>query len=148
MQPTERKQYIRLIYKRGFQYLGAGLVIALLIGTLLGGGIYMVNAVCALGFVLICWGWFTYLKFTGMLFFQRRKNQKKKVPFMLRRFKEEKPHRPSFQMDASDFDDDLTSATVASEENFDEKQRDRAHAIARAAAGVLMVIFSFIIPIS
>ena len=98
--------------------------------------------------MLICWGWFTYLKFTGMLFFQRRKNQKKKVPFMLRRFKEEKPHRPSFQMDASDFDDDLTSATVASEENFDEKQRDRAHAIARAAAGVLMVIFSFIIPIS
>ena len=30
MQQTERKQYIRLIYKRGFQYLGAGLVIALL----------------------------------------------------------------------------------------------------------------------
>ena len=144
----DKKRYFRLIYQRTFRYLGAALVIALLTGTLLGGSIMTVSALCAAGFVMICWGWFTYLKMTGMRPFGRSSvKEKPKVPWLHRRFRESKPHRPSFRMDSTDFDDDLTSATMAAEEDFTEKQQDAARAIARAVCGVLLVILSFIIPI-
>ena len=148
MQTNERRKYIRLIYSRTFRYLGVALVIALLLGAMLGGGVYMVNAVCALGFVMICWGWFAYLKLTGMRFFQGRKKNQPKVPYVHRRFKEKRPNRPSFRMDSMDFDDELTSATVVSEEIFTEKQVQAAHAIARAVCGLIMVALSFGIPIN
>ena len=66
MQKSERKKYIRLIYSQTFLHLGVTLVISLLLGSLFGGGVYLMNALCSLGFVMICWGWFTYLKMTGM----------------------------------------------------------------------------------
>lgn len=144
----ERKRYLRLIYQRTFRYLGAALVIALLTGTLLGGGIFMVSALCAAGFVLIAWGWFTYLKLSGQNPFgclQRKKAPK--VPWLHRRFKEERAHRPSFRMDSADFDDDLTSATMVSKEDFTEKQQLAAEAIARSVCGALLVVFSFFIPV-
>jgi len=144
----DKKRYIRLIYHRTFRYLGAALVISLLIGTLLGGGFYLVSALCAAGFLMICWGWFSYLKMTGMRFFNRFSGHKKvKVPYLHRRFKEEKPHRPSFRMDSADFDDDLTSSTMVSEDQFTKRRQDAAAAIARAVCGVLLVLFSFVIPI-
>lgn len=149
MQQMERKKYIRLIYMRTFRYLGIMLVASLLLGVLLGGSIFMVYSVCAVGFVMICWGWFTYLKMTGMRPFGRNPNRKKaKVPYIHRRFKEKRGHRPSFRMDSDDFDDDLTSATAVSEEAFTEKQIDGARAIARAACGVILVLLSFLIPLS
>ena len=149
MERQERKKYIRLIYMRTFRYLGIMLVVSLLLGALLGGGIYMVYAVCAMGFVMIGWGWFTYLKMTGMRPFGRNPNKKKaKIPYIHRRFKEKRGHRPSFRMDSDDFDDDLASATVVSEENFTKKQVDAARAIARAASGVILVIASFLIPLT
>lgn len=149
MQQMERKKYIRLIYMRTFRYLGIMLVASLLLGVLLGGSIFMVYSVCAVGFVMICWGWFTYLKMTGMRPFGRNPNKKKaKVPYIHRRFKEKRGHRPSFRMDSGDFDDDLTSATAVSEEAFTEKQIDGARAIARAACGVILVLLSFLIPLS
>ena len=144
----DKKRYFRLICQRTFRDLGTALVIAMLTGTLLGGGIYMVSALCAAGFVMICWGWFTYLKMTGMRPFGRSFGKvKPKVPWLHRRFRENRPHRPSFRMDSADFDDDLTSATMVSEEDFSEKQQDAARAIARAVCGVLLVILSFFIPI-
>lgn len=147
MQKNERKKYIRLIYTKAFGYLGVMLVISLLLGTLLGGGIYMVHAVCALGFVMITWGWFTYLKMTGMRPFGKDPKQKKRrIPYMHRRFKEKKMHRPAFRMDSADFDDDLTASTMVSEEIFSEKQVDAARAAARALCGIAMVILSFFIP--
>ncbi len=149
MDKKEKKQFIRLIYKRAFAYLGVMLVVSLLVGALLGGGIFMVNSLCAFGFVMLCWAWFTYLKMTGMRLFGRKpKNQKPKTPYILRRFKEKKWHKPSFRRSSNDFDDDLTSATVAAEENFTQKQADAARAIARAICGVIMVILSFLIPMS
>ena len=144
----ERKRYFRLIYQRTFRHLGAALVIALLTGTLLGGGIMMVSALCAAGFVLIAWGWFTHLKRIGMQPFGRiQKRKGPKVPWLHRRFKEQKPHRPSFRMDSADFDDDLTSATMVNAEDFSEKQQLAALTIARIVAGALLVVFSFFIPI-
>ncbi len=148
MQKNERKKYIRLIYRHTFRYMGVMLVIALLLGALLGGGIYMVHAVCALGFVMIAWGWFTYLKLTGMRPFGKNPGKKKaRIPYIHRRFKENRPHRPAFRMDSMDFDDDLTAATMVSEEMFTERQVDAAHGIARAVCGVIMVILSFFIPL-
>jgi len=97
----DKKRYFRLICQRTFRYLGTTLVIAMLTGTLLGGGIYMVSALCAAGFVMICWGWFTYLKMTGMRPFGRSSGKEKpKVPWLHRRFRENRPHRPSFRMDS------------------------------------------------
>ncbi|MBQ6952223.1 MAG: hypothetical protein IJN44_12130 [Clostridia bacterium] len=146
MQKQERRQYLRLIYKQAFSSLGITLVIALVAGTVLGGGIYMVHALCAVGFVMLCWAWFNYLKITGLQPFGRYKKEKKPVPYFHRRFKEEKPHRPSFRMDSADFDDDLTSSTVAEAENFTKKQADTALAIARAICGVILIVASFLIP--
>ena len=143
----DRKRYFRLLCQRTFRYLGAALVIALLAGTFLGGGIYRVSALCAAGFVMICWGWFTYLKMTGMRLFGRSAAEgKPRVPWLHRRFRTQRPHRPSFRMDSADFDDDLVSATMVSEETFSRKQQDAAAAIARAACGVLLVVLSFLIP--
>ena len=145
MDKRDRQQYIRLIYGRTFSYLGIMCVIALLVGALLGGGVFMVNAMCAFGFVMLCWGWFTYLKMTGMRPFRLRKREKKaSTPYILRRFKEKKGHKPSFSMESEDFDDDLTSSTVAKEENFTQKQVDTARAIARAVCGAIMVAISFL----
>ena len=142
------KRYIRLIYQRTFRYLGAALVVALPAGALLGGGIYVINAVCAAGCVLLCWSWFTYLKLDGMRFFERfGKRKKTEVPYFHRKDKGEKTHRPSFRMDSEDFDDDLTSATAVSKELFTRRQQDTAAAIARSVSGALMVLFSFFIPI-
>lgn len=144
----DRKRYLRFIYQRTFRYLGAALVIALLAGALLGGGIYMVNAVCAAGCVLLCWGWFTYLKLDGMRFLERfGRRRKAETPYFHRRDKGEKPHRPAFRMSSEDFDDDLTSATMVSEDLFTKRQQDAAAAIARAVSGALMVLLSFFIPI-
>lgn len=148
MHNNERKKYIRLIYRHTFRYMGVMLVMALLIGALLGGGIYMVHAVCALGFVMITWGWFTYLKMTGMRPFGRNTGKKKAIiPYVHRRFKDKKPYRPSFRMDSSDFDDDLTGSTMVSEEIFTEKQIEAARALSRAICGLIMVIISFFIPL-
>lgn len=148
MQKEERKRYIRLIYKTTFMYLGATLVIAAILGALLGGGFYTVSAFCAIGFVMICWGWFTYLKMTGMRPFGRNPNKKKaKVPYFHKKDKSKRmSHRPSFKMDSEDFDDDLTSKTTVNYEEFTEKQVDAARSIARSVSGVIMVIISFFIP--
>ena len=50
-------------------------------------------------------------------------------------------------MDSTDFDDDLTSATMVSKEDFTQRQQDAAAAIARAVCGILLVVLSFFIPV-
>ncbi len=148
MQKNERKKYIRLIYSQTFRHLGVTLVLSLLLGSLLGGGVFLMNALCALGFVMICWGWFTYLKMTGMNPFGRVFGRKKvRVPYIHRRFKEKRQHRPSFRMDSADFDDDLTAETMVSEEIFTERQAALARMIARMLCGAVLVLISFFIPI-
>ena len=142
----DKKRFGRLIFRRTFRCLGVSLVISLIAGALLGGGYYTVSALCACGFVLIAWGWFTHLKNTGMRLFGRLSSPKKsRVPWLHQRFKAQRSHRPSFRMDSADFDDDLTSATMVSEEDFDEKQQLTAAAVSRALCGALLVVFSFFI---
>jgi len=144
----DKRRFFRLIYRRTFHDLGTALVIALLLGTLLGGGFYLVSALCAAGFVQIAWGWFTHLKRSGMRPWGRLSAPKKpKVPWLHQRLKQQRIHRPSFRMDSADFDDDLTSATIVNEEDFSERQQLLAASIARAASGALLVLFSFFIPV-
>jgi hypothetical protein len=146
MSPEEKKRYLRLIYAKTFRLLGIGLVISALVGGLYGSAMYAVWAMCAVGSLMVLWGWFSYLKLDGMrLFGFRAENRKTRVPYILRRFKEKRPHRPAFQKDSADFDDDLTSATAVDEEAFSERASAMARVWARVAAGVLLFLVSFFI---
>lgn len=144
-----RRTYFRLIYKRTFRYLSVTAAVSLIIGALYDSNLYTVYAFSALGACMVCWGWFTYLIATGLrlpgLEFRRKK---KKVPFVHRKDKNKRPHRPSFRMDSEDFDDDLTAATVVDEEIFTKKQQDFARAISRAVCGGILFAVSFFIPLS
>ena len=146
MTREEKKKYLWLIYAKTFRLLGVGLVISALVGGIYHSTMHAVWAMCAVGSLLICWGWFLYLQLKGMrLFGIKRKDKKQSVPYIHRRFKEKRPHRPAFQKDATDFDDDLTSQTVVDEEAFSENTAKMARVWARVAAGVLMYLVSFFI---
>lgn len=143
-----RKAYIRLIYKRTFGCLSVTGALSLIIGAVMGSTMYTVYALCALGAIMVCWGWFTYLAATGFRVpgFQFARKNKEKVPYVHRKDKGQKRHRPAFRMDADDFDDDLTAATTVDEEIFTKLQRSKARAIARAACGIILFLVSFLIP--
>ena len=146
MSQEEKKKYLRLVYAQTFRLFGICLVISAIVGGIYGSTMYTVWALCAAGSVVMCWGWFSYLQLKGMrLFGFKPKAQKAAVPYIHRRFKEKRPHRPAFQKDATDFDDDLTSQTVVDEEAFSENTAKMARVWARVAAGVLMYLVSFFI---
>ena len=146
MNRQERKKYFRLIYARAFRLFGICLVISAIVGGIYGSTMYTVWAMCAAGSLVICWGWFLYLQMKGMrLFGFKAKSQESDVPYVHRRFKQKRPHRPAFQKDAADFDDDLTSATAVDEESFSEEAVKMARVWAKVAAGVLLYLVSFFI---
>ena len=144
-----RRAYFRLIYKRTFGYLSVTSALSLIIGALYDSSLYTVYAFSALGACMVCWGWFTYLIATGLrlpgLEFWRK--TKKKIPFVHRKDKTQRQHRPSFRMDSRDFDDDLTAETVVDEEVFSKKQQDFARALSRAICGAILFAVSFFIPL-
>jgi len=143
---AERKRYFRLIYAQTFRWLAAGLVISAIVGALYGDRMYTVWALCAVGSVFVCWGWFIYLRLDGMRIFGFKPNPKqKKVPYFHQRFKEKRPNRPAFRKDSADFDDDLNDATLVDAERFSERQQEMVRVYERIAAGVLLVLVSFII---
>ena len=147
MTREERKKYLRLIYARSFRLLAVGLVLSALVGGLYGDRMYTVWALCAVGSILICWGWFLYLRLDGLRIFGFKPNPDpgKKVPFIHQRFKNKRPARPAFRKDSADFDDDLNDATLVDEERFSEHQREMARVWSRVAAGVLLFVLSFLI---
>ena len=146
MTRAEKKKYLRLIYAKTFRLFGICLVISALIGGLYQSTMYAVWAMCAVGSVVICWGWFLYLQIKGMVLFGfKKKSKESSVPYIHRRFKEKRPHRPAFQKDSTDFDDDLTAETSVDTEVFSENQVKMARVWARVAAGVLLYVVSFFI---
>lgn len=146
MSREEKKKYLRLIYARTFRLFGICLVISAIVGGIYGSTMYTVWAMCASGSVVICWGWFTYLQCKGMrLFGGKPKSRESSVPYVHRRFKQKRPHRPAFRKDAADFDDDLTSATAVDSEAFSEEAAKMAQVWARVATGVLLYLVSFFI---
>ena len=103
-----------------------------------------VRALCAAGSLMLCWGWFSYLKLEGMRIFWLKPSQASpKVPYIHQRFKGKRPHRPAFRKDSADFDDDLTSATAGDLEAFSERAAAMSRVWARAGAGVLLFVVSF-----
>lgn len=146
MNREEKKRYLRLIYARTFRMLSIGLVISAIVGGIYGDTMYTVFAMCAVGSVLICWGWFLYLRLGGMRVFGFKPNTEKiKVPYIHRRIKDKRPHRPAFRKDSTDFDDDLTAATMVDESAFSEHAAEMARIWARVVSGVLLFLISFLI---
>lgn len=147
MSREERNKYIRLIYAQGFRWLAAGLVLSAIVGGLYADRMYTIWALCAVGSLLVCWGWFIYLRLDGMRLFGFKPNPKEgtKVPYFHQRFKHKRSARPAFRKDSADFDDDLNDATVVDAERFSEHQRELARAWSRACAGIGLLLVSFLI---
>ena len=142
------KKTLRLILlRRTFSYLGTGLVCSAVVGGLYGDRLHFVWALCAAGAIFIAFGWLEYLKMTDSLpLFRKSKRKKTKAPYIWRNQKQQKPHKPAFMQNAEDFEDDLTSETTPDMERLSQKQRSAALVVSRIAAGLLLIIISFIIP--
>ena len=146
MTREEKKRYFRLIYAQTFRLFGIGLVLSAIVGGIYGRIMYTVWAMCAAGSILLCWGWFLYLRSTGMRLFGFKPNaQQTRVPYIHQRFKHKRPHRPAFRKDSTDFDDDLTAATAVDTEMFSEQKVEMVRIWARVAAGILLFLISFFI---
>lgn len=141
-----RRKYIRLIYAKVFRYLGIVLVLCALIGGIARSRMYFVFALCAAGGVMVAWGWFTYLKATGLKApgFGQLPSEKKKVPYFLRKNKDT-VRKPAFMMNSEDFDDDLNDATSLSDGDFNEVQIRKMLVWSRIVCGLLLFLISFII---
>lgn len=145
--PHEAKTYRLVLFRRTFSYVGTGLVLSAIVGGLYDDRLHFIWALCAVGAILIAFGWFEYLKMTDSLpFFRKSKAKKAKVPYALRKEKEAKRHKPAFMQKSEDFEDDLTPQTTADVEIFSERRRSYALIISRVAAGILLLITSFVIP--
>jgi hypothetical protein len=145
--PAEAKTYHLVLFRRTFSYFGTGLVISAIVGGIYRDRMHFIWALCAVGAILIAFGWFEYLKMTDSLpFFHKSKPKKVKTPYSLRKEKETKHHKPAFMQKSEDFEDDLTPVTTADIEIFSQRRRSFALIISRVAAGILLLIASFVIP--
>ena len=142
------KKTLRLILlRRTFSYLGTGLVCSAVVGGLYGDRLHFVWALCAAGAIFIAFGWLEYLKMTDSLpFLGKSKRKKTKAPYIWRNQKQQKHHKPAFLQNAEDFEDDLTPETTPDMELLSQKQRSAALVVSRIAAGLLLIIISFVIP--
>ena len=144
MEKEREKRYLRLIYAKTLRYFAGALVLCAIVGSLYGDRLRFIFALCATGGLFLCWGWFTYLRFTGWrLFGLGQAPEAKPVPFFHRR--EKKRPRPSFAMREDDFDDDLSRATTLREEDFDAYHQAKARWLARALCGGLLIAASLFI---
>jgi hypothetical protein len=147
LNPRDLRIYRRVILRRTFSYLGAGLVISAIVGGLYRDRMHFIWALCAIGSIFLAYGWLEYLKMTDSLpFFHTKKAKNIKTPFIWRNQKQKKWHKPAFMQNSEDFEDDLTAQTIADIEIFSEKRQSVALIISRAAAGILLLIASFVIP--
>ena len=147
LSPKDKAVFRRVLLRRTFSCFGTGLVLSAIVGGLYRDRMHCIWALCAAGAIFIAYGWFEYLKMTDSLpFFRRSKPKKPKVPYALRKEKQAKHHKPAFMQRSEDFEDDLTPQTVADIEIFSEKRRSAALIISRIAAGILLLIASFVIP--
>ena len=145
--PSDRAVYRRVLLRRTFSYLGTGLVLSAVVGGLYRDRMHFIWALCAIGSIFIAFGWFEYLKLTDSLpFFHQSKQKKIKTPYAWRKEKEIKKHKPAFMQKSEDFEDDLTPQMTADVEIFSERRRSFALIISRVAAGIILLILSFVIP--
>ncbi|MBO4297618.1 MAG: hypothetical protein IKS52_12765 [Clostridia bacterium] len=128
-----------LVFRRAMTHVSAALVICALIAGLYRSRAHFMFACCAAGTLLLAGGWITYCRWRdGRLPEERAAG----APYILRRDKRRRPHRPAFLMDSADFDDDLTPFTTAAEEDFPIEALVRARIAAQALAGAVMLAVS------
>jgi hypothetical protein len=74
LNPRDLRIYRRVILRRTFSYLGAGLVISAIVGGLYRDRMHFIWALCAIGAIFLAYGWLEYLKMTDSLpFFHTKK---------------------------------------------------------------------------
>ncbi len=145
--PRENRAFYLVILRKCFSSLGIALVISALVGGLYQDTLHFIWALCAAGSILIAMGWYEYLKLSDSLpRFMKKKKKSKKTPYVWRKEKESRPHKPAFAQNADDIEDDLTPLTTADEEILGEKMRSWSIVVARSVAGVLLFVISFVIP--
>lgn len=140
------KNYTRLIYRKAFKKLSFYLVFSAILGGLYGDRLHFLFGLSFFGALSILLGWSDYLRSLGIrLPMLNRKHQRKKTPYILRRFKTLNLHKPAFLMDYNDFDDDLTPETAVSEAQFNSRQCQKANMWAKLICGIILTVLSFII---
>ncbi len=149
MDAQQRKRYIRLVYAKAFRYLGAALILCAIIGGIYGDRLHFVFASCAVGSGFLCWSWFTHLKRAGfrLVGFAGKPAEQAKTPYIWRRNKQKRLHKPSFMMTNADFDDDLVNATACNENEFSKEKITASRMYARAVCGAMLLAISLIVKI-
>lgn len=124
-------------------HLSAALVLSAAAAGLYQDRVYFMFASCLSGVILIARAWLAYCRWSD----PRKKEEKiiVKTPYLLKKDKSPRRHKPAFLMNAGDFDDDLTPSTAIDEEIFTGAQRVRAHIAAFVLSGCIMLLLSFVL---
>ena len=131
-----------LVYRGAMRSCGVALMLCALVGGLYGSRVYFIFALCAAGALMLlsAWRWWGRLRDGRPI----RRNEGN-TPFIWRRDKRLKPHKPAFIRDGMDFDDDLTPLTTAREEGFSDAQALLARAASALLAAALLFALSLIL---
>ncbi len=131
-----------LTFRKGMLHFAAMLVLSALAAGLFQSRVYFMFASCAAGVLLAAGAWFRYCRWKDG---KPLRSLPARVPEMYRGAGRRKRYKPAFLMDSRDFDDDLTAYTMAAEEDFTDGERTASEIWAGLAAGLLLIMISFII---
>ena len=131
-----------LVFHQAMVMLGTALVICATVAGCYGQRVYFSFAASAAGVLLLARVWFLYCRWRDH---RPDRPREMTIPYMLRRKKEKRRHKPAFLMDSRDFDDDLTAATVVSQEGFSLDQCRLAQLVSAILAGAMMILISIVI---
>ena len=133
----------RLFLFRGAMVrLSAALVLSALVSGVYGQRVYFTFAASAAGVLLLARAWWEYCAFRDGKPLRRADTG---VPWMLRKEKKRRPHRPAFMMNARDFDDDLTPYTAVGPDAFTDGQCRLAELFSCLLSGGIMILLSFVL---
>ncbi|MBR6185655.1 MAG: hypothetical protein IKQ41_05275 [Clostridia bacterium] len=131
-----------LVFHRAMVHLSVALILCALIAGLYRQRVYFSFAASAAGVLLLAWAWRERCAWQDGRPLRR---EAAGVPYLLRKEKKKRPHRPAFLMTSRDFDDDLTPYTAVGEDAFSDAQRRAANLFSCLLSGALMILFSFVI---
>ena len=129
------------VFRRAMAQLSVALVLCALIAGAYGQRIYVTYAFSAAGVLLLARAWWEYCAWRDGKPVKREGG----VPYLLRKEKGRRLHRPAFLMDGRDFDDDLTPYTAVGAQDFSDAQCRLAQVVSCVCSGGLMVLLSFIL---
>lgn len=133
----------RVVFHRAMTHLSAALVLSAAAAGLYQDRVYFMFASCLSGVILIARAWLAYCRWSDPR--KREKQMDVKIPYLLKKEKNPRRHKPAFLMNAGDYDDDLTPVTAVDEEIFTDAQRAGAHIAAFVLSGCGMLLLSFVL---